>query len=98
MFAGCSLRDLLPCIIRGIGRFPMFARLPFGWYHVCCPVDRRSRKCLELNLKKITEGLSDALDFSHTIGVDSAKDSVPFERGGGRGVLGEVDFYTRLVE
>ncbi|KAH0826284.1 DAHP synthetase [Lanmaoa asiatica] len=48
--------------------------------------------------EEITEGLSDALDFSRTIGVDSGKESVPFERGGGRGVLGEVDFYTRFVE
>ncbi|KAG6329561.1 hypothetical protein ID866_9529 [Astraeus odoratus] len=29
-----------------------------------------------------------------TIGVDSGRESAPFERGGGRGVLGEVDFYT----
>ncbi|KAG9308893.1 DAHP synthetase [Chiua virens] len=49
---------------------------------------------LRSEFEKITEGLSDALDFSRTIGVDSGKDSVPFERGGGRGVLGEVDFYT----
>jgi len=47
--------------------------------------------------EKITQGLSDALDFSHTIGADSGWESVPFERGGGRGVLGEVDFYTRSV-
>jgi hypothetical protein len=40
----------------------------------------------------IVEGLSDALDFSRTIGVDS---SAPYEQGGGRGTLGEVDFYTR---
>jgi 3-deoxy-7-phosphoheptulonate synthase len=45
--------------------------------------------------EKITQGLSDALDFSHTIGADSGRESVPFDRGGGRGVLGEVDFYTR---
>jgi hypothetical protein len=43
----------------------------------------------------ITEGLSDALDFSRTIGVDSGRESISFEQGGGRGVLGEVDFYTR---
>ncbi|KAN0074546.1 DAHP synthetase [Tylopilus felleus] len=49
---------------------------------------------LRVEFEKITGGLSDALDFSRTIGVDSGKDSVPFERGGGRGVLGEVDFYT----
>lgn len=40
----------------------------------------------------IVEGLSDALDFSRTIGVDS---SASYERGGGRGTVGEVDFYTR---
>ncbi|KAG6370511.1 DAHP synthetase [Boletus reticuloceps] len=49
---------------------------------------------LRSEFEKITEGLSDALDFSRTIGVDSGKESVPFERGGGRGVVGEVDFYT----
>ncbi|KAI9456330.1 DAHP synthetase [Boletus coccyginus] len=49
---------------------------------------------LRSEFEKITEGLSDALDFSRTVGVDSGKESVPFERGGGRGVLGEVDFYT----
>jgi 3-deoxy-7-phosphoheptulonate synthase len=42
--------------------------------------------------EQITEGLSDALDFTRTIG---ARDSLTFEQGGGRGVLGEVDFYTR---
>lgn len=46
----------------------------------------------------ITEGLSDALDFSRTIGVDSGRESTSFEQGGGRGVLGEVDFYTRCGE
>lgn len=41
----------------------------------------------------IVDGLSDALDFSRTIGADAG--SHPYERGGGRGTLGEVDFYTR---
>lgn len=41
----------------------------------------------------IVEGLSDALDFSRTIGA--AADSASFEHGGGRGAVGEVDFYTR---
>jgi len=49
-----------------------------------------------LELKKefehITEGLSDALGFSQTIGY--ASESVSYEQGGSRGVLGEVDFYT----
>ncbi|KAG1720933.1 DAHP synthetase [Suillus lakei] len=49
---------------------------------------------LRSEFEKITQGLSDALDFSHTIGADSGRESVPFDRGGGRGVLGEVDFYT----
>lgn len=53
----------------------------------------RSRS-LRRKYERITEGLADALDFSHTIGVDSGRESVPFERGGDRGVLGEVDFYT----
>ncbi|KAH9939292.1 DAHP synthetase [Epithele typhae] len=42
--------------------------------------------------ERITEGLSDALEFSRTIGF--AKDSLSYEHGGGRGALGEVDFYT----
>lgn len=44
----------------------------------------------------IVDGLSDALDFSQTIGVDASA-SLPYEQGGGRGTLGEVDFYTRCV-
>ncbi|KAG7439217.1 DAHP synthetase [Guyanagaster necrorhizus] len=39
----------------------------------------------------IVDGLSDALDFSWTIGAER---SAPFEQGGGRGTVGEVDFYT----
>jgi len=62
-----------------------------------CTADRYFVKISRSEFEKITESLSDALDFSHTIGVDSGKESVPFERGGGRGVLGEVDFYTRFV-
>ncbi|EIW74618.1 DAHP synthetase [Coniophora puteana RWD-64-598 SS2] len=49
---------------------------------------------LRSEFENIAEGLADALDFSSTIGVDSGKGNVPFERGGGKGVLGEVDFYT----
>ena len=44
--------------------------------------------------EQITEGLADALDFSRTIG---AVDGPLYERGGSKGVLGEVDFYTRFV-
>ncbi|KAK0184089.1 DAHP synthetase [Armillaria mellea] len=39
----------------------------------------------------IVDGLSDALDFSRTIGAET---SARFEQGGGRGTVGEVDFYT----
>jgi len=49
---------------------------------------------LRKEFESITEGLSDALDFSQTIGIDSGRDSVSFERGGGRGAVGEVEFYT----
>jgi hypothetical protein len=45
--------------------------------------------------EQISEGLSDALDFCRTVGANEAGGG--FESGGGRGVLGEVDFYTRLV-
>jgi len=44
--------------------------------------------------ERITEGLADALDFSRTIG---AVDGSFYERGGSKGVLGEVDLYTRSV-
>lgn len=44
--------------------------------------------------EQITEGLADALDFSRTIG---AADGAFYERGGPKGVLGEVDLYTRSV-
>ncbi|KAK0197699.1 DAHP synthetase [Armillaria mellea] len=39
----------------------------------------------------IVGGLSDALDFGRAI---SGERSPPFEHGGGRGTVGEVDFYT----
>ena len=41
----------------------------------------------------MTEGLSDALGFTRTIGF--GMDNMPYEKGGSRGALGEVDFYTR---
>ncbi|KAI0795994.1 DAHP synthetase [Abortiporus biennis] len=47
---------------------------------------------LRKEFERITEGLSDALGFTKTIGF--GLDSQPYEHGGGRGVLGEVDFYT----
>ncbi|KAJ6542541.1 DAHP synthetase [Mycena vulgaris] len=46
---------------------------------------------LRKEFEHIVEGLSDALDFSRTIGVESGPS---FEQGGGRGTVGEVDFYT----
>ncbi|PSR84471.1 hypothetical protein PHLCEN_2v5429 [Hermanssonia centrifuga] len=42
--------------------------------------------------ERISDGLSDALGFTRTIGV--GMENAPYEKGGGRGVLGEVDFYT----
>lgn len=53
------------------------------------PADVFNRKEFE----RITEGLSDALSFTKTIGVGT--ENTPYEKGGSRGVLGEVDFYTR---
>ena len=50
-----------------------------------------------MEFETITEGLSDALDFSRTIGVDSSRESTSFEQGGGRSAVGEVDFYTRYT-
>ncbi|KAF7367895.1 Phospho-2-dehydro-3-deoxyheptonate aldolase [Mycena sanguinolenta] len=47
---------------------------------------------LRKEFEHIVEGLSDALEFSRTIGADAGGAS--FERGGGRGTVGEVDFYT----
>lgn len=97
---GCSLQDLPPCIIRGIGHFRMFVHPRSGSYRrPFFPVGLLIIISLifRSEFEKISEGLSDALDFSRTIGVDSGKDSVPFERGGGLGTLGEVDLYTRFV-
>ncbi|KAJ6514361.1 DAHP synthetase [Mycena vitilis] len=46
---------------------------------------------LRKEFEHIVDGLSDALDFSRTIGVESGPS---FEQGGARGTVGEVDFYT----
>jgi 3-deoxy-7-phosphoheptulonate synthase len=46
---------------------------------------------LKDEFQKIVSGLSDALDFTRTIGASTASS---YEKGGGRGVLGEVDFYS----
>ncbi|KAK6981109.1 DAHP synthetase [Favolaschia claudopus] len=49
---------------------------------------------LRKEFETIVDGLSDALDFSRTIGAESGAAAAPFERGGGRDTVGEVDFYT----
>ncbi|KAF6742924.1 hypothetical protein DFP72DRAFT_1178664, partial [Ephemerocybe angulata] len=54
-------------------------------------VDGREVLSFRAEFEKIVDGLSDALDFARTIGVESER---PYEQGGGRGSLGEVDFYT----
>ncbi|ESK94376.1 phospho-2-dehydro-3-deoxyheptonate aldolase [Moniliophthora roreri MCA 2997] len=46
---------------------------------------------LRKEFEAIVENLSDALDFSRTIG---AENGASFEQGGVRGTVGEVDFYT----
>ncbi|TFL00439.1 DAHP synthetase [Pterulicium gracile] len=46
---------------------------------------------LKQEFTKIVNGLTDALDFTRTIGVATP---ASYEKGGGRGVLGEVDFYS----
>lgn len=52
---------------------------------------------LRTEFERIVEGLSDALDFTSTIGAYSGKETQGYERGGSRGVLGEVDLYTRYL-
>ncbi|KAF7309236.1 Phospho-2-dehydro-3-deoxyheptonate aldolase [Mycena indigotica] len=47
---------------------------------------------LRKEFEQIVDSLSDALDFSRTIGVENGP---VFEQGGARGTVGEVDFYTR---
>ncbi|CAE6410473.1 unnamed protein product, partial [Rhizoctonia solani] len=49
-------------------------------------------RCVQDEFERISEGLSDALDFCRTVGANEAGSG--FESGGGRGVLGEVDLYT----
>ncbi|KAG1842331.1 DAHP synthetase [Suillus subluteus] len=79
----------LPSITFVASSHPDSLHHPRDWFlsHVRSPA-------LRSEFEIITRGLSDALDFSHTIGADLGRESVPFDRGGGRGVLGEVDFYT----
>ncbi|EKM54944.1 uncharacterized protein PHACADRAFT_93861 [Phanerochaete carnosa HHB-10118-sp] len=47
---------------------------------------------LRKEFERITEGLQDALGFTRTIGL--GWENTPYEKGGSRSVLGEVDFYT----
>ncbi|KAF8472403.1 DAHP synthetase [Russula ochroleuca] len=49
---------------------------------------------LKAEYASISEGLADALDFTRTIGLDSGREAQSYERGGGHGVLKEVDLYT----
>jgi len=63
-------------------------RAPMGYPHT---LEIRRRE-----FETIVDGLSDALDFSRTIGVDAGVANA-YECGGGRGTLGEVDFYTRYA-
>lgn len=53
---------------------------------------------LRAEFERITEGLSDALDFSQTIGYTAGQDCTSYERGGTLGPLDAVDFYTRFVD
>ena len=64
--------------------------LPASVYAIVNPLTPRSTRSQEF--ETILDGLSDALDFSRTIGASAA---TPYERGGGRNTTGEVDFYIR---
>ena len=51
---------------------------------------------LRKEFEEIVTSLSDALDFSRTIGIETGSEStVGYERGRGLGSLGAVDLYTR---
>ena len=53
---------------------------------------------LKKEFEEIVTSLSDALDFSRTIGIETGSESaVGYERGGGLGTFGAVDLYTRSV-
>ncbi|KAH9055361.1 DAHP synthetase [Lactarius vividus] len=62
---------------------------PWDWslLHVRSP-------SLRHEYEAISQGLSDALDFTRTIGLAAGRETQSYERGGGRGVLGEADPYT----
>lgn len=51
---------------------------------------------LKHEFEEIVTNLSDALDFSKTIGIETGSESaVAYERGGGLGTFGAVDLYVR---
>lgn len=53
---------------------------------------------LKKEFEEIVTNLSDALDFSRTIGIEMGSESaIGYERGGGLGTIGAVDLYTRSV-
>ncbi|EJT98840.1 DAHP synthetase [Dacryopinax primogenitus] len=49
---------------------------------------------LKCEFENITNALSDALAFTQTVGAIGGVDEGGYVQGGGRGVLGEVDFYS----
>lgn len=54
---------------------------------------------LKKEFEDIVENLSDALDFSRTIGIETGSESaIGYEKGGGLGTFGAVDLYTRSVD
>lgn len=51
---------------------------------------------LKKEFEEIVTNLSDALDFSRTIGIETGSESaIGYEQGGGLGTFGAVDLYTR---
>lgn len=84
---------LLRCITRETGPSTMSGLLPYGECiapYVYTPLNG-SIYPTSKEFEHIVEGLSDALDFSRTIGIESMP---PYEQGGAREAVGEVDFYT----
>ncbi|KZO97189.1 DAHP synthetase [Calocera viscosa TUFC12733] len=49
---------------------------------------------LRAEFESISNALSDALAFTQTVGAIGGVDEGAYVKGGGRGVLGEVDFYS----
>lgn len=96
-FAAFSPPALPPSITRATGHFLTCVLLRSGEHARISVVPRTpvltATYTHSEEFERINEGLSDALDFTRTIGFGSQHAS--YEQGGGRGVLGEVDFYTR---